>query len=127
MIPGITLEFSPAEAGRPQAWQVIDGEGRRLVELQFMKFDIPKADLESFTGEYRSDELDVRYTVAIRDSSLIVQSSTLHPVFKDGFVGDYVGTVRFFRDPRGAVAGFTLSRNSARGVRFERVKRKSNG
>jgi len=127
MVPGITLEFSPAEAGRPQAWQVIDGEGRRLVELQFMKFDIPKADLESFTGEYRSDELDVRYTVAIRDSSLIVQSSTLHPVFKDGFVGDYVGTVRFFRDPRGAVAGFTLSRNSARGVRFERVKRESNG
>ena len=94
-----TLEFSPAEAGRPQAWQVVDGEGRRLVELQFMKFDIPKADLESFTGEYRSDELDVRYTVAIRDSSLIVQSSTLHPVFKDGFAGDYVGTVRFFRDP----------------------------
>ena len=127
MVPGITLEFSPAEAGWPQAWQVVDGEGRRLVELQFMKFDIPKADLESFTGEYRSDELDVRYTVAIRDSSLIVQSSTLHPVFKDGFAGDYVGTVRFFRDPRGAVAGFTLSRNSARGVRFERVKRESNG
>jgi hypothetical protein len=57
----------------------------------------------------------------------MIQSSTLNPVFKDGFVGDYVGTVRFFRDPRGAVAGFTLSRKSARGVRFERVKRESNG
>jgi CubicO group peptidase (beta-lactamase class C family) len=120
---GLTLEFSPAEAGRPQAWHVIDGGGRRLVELQLMKFDISKADLESFAGVYRSDELDVTYTVAVRDSKVVVESSTLLPVFKDAFVGDYVGTVRFFRDPRGAVPGFTLSRNSARGVRFERVKR----
>ena len=56
-----------------------------------MKFDIPKADLPAFAGEYRSDELDVTYTVAVRDSSLVLQSSTLHPVFKDAFVGDYVG------------------------------------
>ena len=91
LIPGATLEFSPAEAGRPQAWHVIDSAGQRLVELPLMKFDISKADLESFAGGYRSDELDVTYTVAVRDSSLVVQSSTLHPVFKDAFVGDYVG------------------------------------
>jgi hypothetical protein len=123
LIPGATLEFSPAEAARPQAWHVIDGGGQRLVELGLMKFDIPKPGLESFAGEYRSDELDVTYTVAVRDSSLAVQSSTLHPVFKDAFVGDYVGTVRFLRDPGGAVTGFTVNRMSARGVRFERVKR----
>ena len=98
MIPGTTLEFSPAEAGRPQAWHIIDGEGRRLLELPLMKFDMSKADLGSFAGAYRSDELDVTYTVAVRDSSLVVQSSTLHPVFKDAFVGEYVGTVRFLRD-----------------------------
>ena len=47
LIPGATLEFSPAEAGRPQAWHVIDSAGQRLVELPLMKFDISKADLES--------------------------------------------------------------------------------
>ena len=94
-----------------------------MLELPLMKFDVPKAALASFAGEYRSDELDVTYTVAVRDSGLVVQSSTLHPVFKDTFVGDYVGTVRFVRDARGVIAGFTLNRNSARGVRFERVKR----
>ena len=62
------------------------------------------------------------YTVAVRDSSLVVQSSTLHPVFRDAFVGDYIGMVRFLRDARGAVTAFTLNRNNARGVRFERVK-----
>ena len=45
LIAGTTLEFSPAEAGRPQAWHVIDGGGRRLMELPLMKFDMPKADL----------------------------------------------------------------------------------
>jgi CubicO group peptidase (beta-lactamase class C family) len=123
LIPGTTFEFSPAEAGRPQAWHIIDGEGRRLLELPLMKFDLSKADLGSFAGAYRSDELDVTYTVAVRDSSLVVQSSTLHPVFKDAFVGEYVGTVRFLRDARGSLTGFTLNRKSARGVRFERVKR----
>ena len=123
LIPGGTLEFAPAEAGRPQAWRLIDGAGQRLLELPLMRFDISKADLESFAGEYKSNELDVTYTVSVRDSSLVVQSSTLLPVFRDAFVGDYVGTVRFLRDARGAVAGFTLNRNSARGVRFERVKR----
>jgi hypothetical protein len=123
LIAGGTLEFSPAEAGQPQAWHFIDGGGRRLLELPLLKFDISKADLPSFAGEFRSDELDVTYTVAVRDSSLVLQSSTLYPVFKDAFVGDYMGTVRFVHDARGSIMAFTLNRNSARGVRFERVKR----
>jgi hypothetical protein len=93
------------------------------MELPLVKFDIPKADLQSFAGAYRSDELDVTYTVALRDSSVVVQSSTLHPVSRDVFVGEYMGTVRFLRDPQGAVSGFTLNRISARRVRFDRIKR----
>ena len=123
LVPGATLEFSPAEAGRTQAWHVIDGAGRRLLELRLMKFDVPKTDLPSFAGEYRSDELDVTYTVAIRDSSLILQSSTLYPFSRDAFVGDYMGAVRFLRDARGSITAFTLNRSNARGVRFERLKR----
>jgi CubicO group peptidase (beta-lactamase class C family) len=124
-LPGATLEFSPAEAGRPRAWHVVDAGGQRLMELPSVTFTVPKADLGSFTGAYRSDELDVTYTVAIRDSSLVLESSTLYPVFRDAFVGDYMGTVRFFRDSRDAVAGFTLNRQAARGVRFERVQPRS--
>jgi hypothetical protein len=73
--------------------------------------------------EYGSDELDVTYALVARDSSLVVQSSTLYPVFKDAFVGNYVGTVRFVHDAKGSITGFTLNRDSARGVRFERMKR----
>jgi hypothetical protein len=60
--------------------------------------------------------------VSMRDSGLALQSSTLAPVSKDAFVGDYMGVVRFFRNQRGAIAGFTLNRQAARGVRFERVQ-----
>ena len=36
--------------------------------------------------------------------------------------GDSVGTVKFLRDARGAVSGFTVNRDKARGIRFDRVK-----
>ena len=88
-----------------------------------MKFDVPKTDLPSFAGEYRSDELNVTYTVAIRDASLMLQSSTLYPFSRDAFAGDYVGTVRFLRDARGSITAFTLNRSNARGVHFDRLKR----
>jgi CubicO group peptidase (beta-lactamase class C family) len=121
-LAGATLEFSPAEAGRARAWHIVDGGGQRLLEIPSVTFDVPKAELGAFSGAYRSDELDVVYTVSMRDSSLVLQSSTLYPVSKDAFVGDYMGVVRFFRNQRGAVAGFTLNRQAARGVRFERVQ-----
>jgi CubicO group peptidase (beta-lactamase class C family) len=120
-LAGATIEFAPAERGRPRAWHIVDGGGQRLMELPLVAFEVSKADLQSFTGEYRSEELDVIYTVAMRGAILALQSSTLAPVSRDAFVGDYMGVVRFFRDARGAVAGFTLNRQAARGVRFERV------
>ena len=121
-LAGATIEFAPAEGGRPRAWHIVDGGGQRLMELPLVSFDVSKRDLDRFAGAYRSDELDVTYTVALRDSGLALESSTLYPVAKDAFAGDYMGVVRFFRDSRGSVSGFTLNRQAARGVRFERVK-----
>ena len=121
-LPGASLEFSPAEAGRARAWHIVDGGGQRLLELPSVSFAVPEAAIGAFAGAYRSDELDVIYTVSMRDASLVLQSSTLYPVSKDAFVGDYMGVVRFFRDQRGLVTGFTLNRQAARGVRFERVQ-----
>lgn len=120
-VAGITLEFSPAEGARPRSWYIVDGAGQRMLELPSVTFHVPKTALDSFAGAYRSDELDVTYTVAVRDTSLMLESSILQPVSKDAFVGDYLGVVRFVRDPRGAVTGFTLNRQAARGVRFERM------
>jgi CubicO group peptidase (beta-lactamase class C family) len=123
-LPGIvTLEFAPAEAGRPQAWHVVDPSGQRLFELPLVRQEVSPAELNEYAGSYRSDELNVTFTAAVRGATLMLQSSTLHPVYKDGFAGTSMGTVRFLRDTQGTVAGFTLNRNLARGVRFDRLKR----
>jgi hypothetical protein len=48
---------------------------------------------------------------------------TIVPFSKDVFVGDWVGIVTFSRDSRRAVSGFTVNRENARGLRFDRMKR----
>ena len=47
--------------------------------------------------------------------------TTVQGFSKDVFVGDVVGIVKFSRDARGAVTGFTLNRGGAHGVRFDRI------
>jgi len=127
VIPGATLEFEPATSRRPQEWHVLNKEGRQIAELQLNTFVPSPEDLQSSAGDYRSAELDVTYTIATRDASLVVQAAgrediALHPVLRDVFAGDSVGTVRFTRDARGTVTGFTVNRANARGVRFNRIK-----
>lgn len=121
-LPGLALEFSPATAGRPQAWHLLGAGEQRLMELSLVRADVPVSALPSFAGQYRSEELNVTYAVAVGGRRLRLQSSMLHPVSNDVFAGDYVGLVRFFRDAQGNISGFTLNRNAARGVRFERVR-----
>ena len=76
---------------------------------------------------YRSDEIGVTYTVDARDSAMVVKSTgrpdvTISAFSRDVFVGDGVGIVKFSRDDRGATTAFTVNRDNARGVRFDRVK-----
>ena len=40
------------------------------MEIPLVKFDSSKPDLASLAGAYRSDELDVTYTITVSDSNL---------------------------------------------------------
>ena len=67
------------------------------------------------------------YTLEATDSALVVQSTgrpdvTIAPFSKDVFVGDWLGIVKFSRDARGVITGFTINRDIARDVRFDRLK-----
>ncbi len=73
-------------------------------------------------------EVEGTYTLAARDSGLVIQipgrtDIALQPIFPDGFAGAIVGVVKFSRDAGGAVTGFTANSSGARGLRFDRVKR----
>jgi hypothetical protein len=122
------LDFVSAAAGVPKQWQVIDDNGQKVAALTSSAFVPSSEDLRSLAGDYRSLDLDVTYTVAARDAGLVIQPPgradiLLQPFAKDTFAGRSVGAVKFLREVRGAVIGFTVNRDNARGVRFDRIYR----
>jgi CubicO group peptidase (beta-lactamase class C family) len=124
----VVVEFVPASNGRPQEARVTGDGPKPKISQRLAPFTPTSADLRVFAGEYTSSEIETTYTVATRDSDLVVQSPcrssiTLRPVFQDAFAGSGLDTIKFSRDARGVVTGFTIYTSGVRGLRFERVKR----
>jgi len=128
---GTVLEFVPAVAGRARELHQLAGGQKPLVFQQVDAFAPSSTELREFAGEYVSPELDTTYTLAVRDSELVIQTQkwevVLRPTFKDAFWGGRVGwgnltVVKFSRDARG-VTGFTVSMGANGGPWFDRVKR----
>jgi CubicO group peptidase (beta-lactamase class C family) len=130
VIPGtpVVAEFVPAAPGRLQQVRVTGAGPKPVVSQKVEAFAPSSADLRVFAGEYSSLELEGTYTLVAREGSLAIQipgrtEFVLQPIFKDVFAGGVVGVVKFSRDPRGAVTGFTANSSGVRGLRFNRVKR----
>jgi CubicO group peptidase (beta-lactamase class C family) len=84
-------------------------------------------DLSTFAGSYQSEELDVTYLVVANGAGLMMRppgrpEMALELLEPDQFIGSIAGLVKFSRDSRGQITGFTMSRRLARGVQFDRVK-----
>jgi CubicO group peptidase (beta-lactamase class C family) len=87
--------------------------------------DTARLRLTEYTGWYRSDELDVLYEATVEEGSVMLRSRPggpieLTPIYPDGFRAGG-RTVRFMRDPGGAVIGFRIFADRVRDVRFRRV------
>jgi hypothetical protein len=54
---------------------------------------------------------------------VVAHTVTVTPFTKDVFVGDWVGILKFSRDARGVVSSFTVNRENAHDVRFDKVPR----
>lgn len=83
------------------------------------------AALAAYAANYWSDELDLRVTVALSDTMLVIKrrpadEARLFPTFRDGFVSPQMGTVIFTRDVRGRVNGFGIWAGRVRNVHFTR-------
>lgn len=100
------------------------------------KSPAPKAaDLGAFAGKFYSDELEVLYTVAVRDGQLRVShpkgENVLRPTKADEFQatgGDTVfETLAFTHNAAGVVTGFKIGTSRARNVRFAKVEIKPAG
>ncbi len=85
------------------------------------------SELQKFTGEYFSEELETFYTIVVKDSFLIAEHRNmkdikLTPTEDDTFSGDvfFLGEVAFKKDKAGKVNGFTVSNGRTKGIYFQR-------
>jgi hypothetical protein len=123
-----SLDFVPGATRRPQEIHITRAGMKPLVLQRLGDSRAPWVpDLRAFTGEYTSQEIDARYTLAVRNSALAIQipgraNIILKPVSVDSFAGGLAGLVQFFRDARGTVTGFSLSTPGVRSLPFNRVK-----
>jgi CubicO group peptidase (beta-lactamase class C family) len=125
-IPGTTivLEFS-GDAARHAVRVVGERPTPDLLE-RVTTFAVPATVLASYAGRYVSNELDVIYTLSVRDGALAAtipgrQAIALQPIAPDLFAGPLVGAIRFDRESGGAPAGFAIRAHAALNVRFHRL------
>src|SRR5262249_16621184 len=124
----VSVEFVPASLGRAQEVHVTGDGPKPRVLVRVQPFAPSTTELRAFGGAYSSTEIEGVYSLAPRNSGLVMEipgraDITLQPLFPDAFAGEIVGTMKFSRDRRGVVTGFTANSDGARGLRFDRIKR----
>lgn len=82
------------------------------------------SELEEYKGDFYSSELDTKYSVFTKDSSLLIKiprndEMKLSPVLKDIFTGNFI--IRFQRNKKDKIEGFFLSTGRVRNLYFEKV------
>lgn len=131
------LEFVPPVAGRAQELREGPVGQKPVVFQQVNAFAPSSTELRAFAGEYVSPEIETRYTLAARESDLVIQirgraDIVLRPIFADAFHGTApplrIGLgrgellVKFKRDARGVVTGFTVNTIRVGDLRFNRIE-----
>ena len=134
MIALSQTEFRVPGYGNRTMTFVRDGEGR-ISSLRYQgtpRRSAPRVDaverplnVNDYPGEYENDELSARYTVTVRDGTLVVSnfrrgSSPLTRAFGDEFRTP-IFSIQFERDPDGRVIGFLADAGERnRNIRFIR-------
>ncbi len=117
--------FTEGPAGPASILRVQIGTEPDRVYDRVSRFAPAPAELDGYTGTYYSEELDVRYVVARKDSILTVTlrrrgTLNLQPVFPDAFSVPGIGTIRFTKE-KGRVTGFRVTQDRVRNVLFRRA------
>ena len=120
----LTAEFETTGATRRLVMVNAGGDTAWLDPIKPPPARITTAD---YIGRYVSDELDVQLEVVARDGKLFVHrrpddTIELRPVYVDGFQAAGLGSIRFRRNARGAIDGFSIYAGRVLDVRFTRAK-----
>jgi CubicO group peptidase (beta-lactamase class C family) len=120
------FEFVPPGSSRAMKLRIFDGATETDTFERVEPMTPSRAELHAYAGRYASSELDAVWNIAVRGNGLMINrignaDTDIEPLAEDMFttIGDYM---KFSRDARGAITGFTLVSSGARGLRFDRVR-----
>jgi CubicO group peptidase (beta-lactamase class C family) len=122
------LRFERERSGRSPRLVEREEGGRPVTFERYEPATYAAGGLSEFAGEYFSDELDVRYTIAADSGRLEVRvtgipSRRLVATVADTFRDPDGVVVRFRRDAARRVTGFTVDAGRVRGIEFARIER----
>ena len=119
------LKFTFDKDGKPLSAETVDSDGEVRRFASEKEWTPTPADLESFKGEWFSEEAGAKFTVAVEaDKAFIKQrpatSLPMQPLYKDHFVvqGYFVW---FTRDKNGKVDGMHVGTSRMRDMPFVRL------
>jgi CubicO group peptidase (beta-lactamase class C family) len=120
----IHITFIPPETSEKQAQMKVKIGSRDPDIYETVSLISPTPDqLEEYTGNYHSDELDVTYKLFVKDKQLAAQlkymeeSISLEPTVKDEFKFPR-GMVKFIRDKEGRISGFNVAAGRVKNIGF---------
>lgn len=126
----LTLVFRPGAGGAAGTVEEHWDGMRTPVVLQAAPATSPSAaELDAYTGRFRSEELGTSWTITREGSRLRAVTASgrnrvgaMRPAGPDAFSDHEYVLVLFQRDAQGRVSGFTVSTPRVHNLRFERVR-----
>jgi CubicO group peptidase (beta-lactamase class C family) len=91
------------------------------------KIKLSPAEIKEYQGEFYSAELETKYILSVKDSSLQIKvprndEFKISPFIKDIFADDMI--IRFSRNKKNGIDGFFLSTGRVRNLRFVKMSSK---
>lgn len=120
-----TYTFSGDSSNTKLALKTIGSKTQTYTKVQ--KINLSIADLMEYPGDFFSPELDTKYIVSVKDSSLLIkiprnEDMKLSPFLKDIFADGLI--IRFSRNKKNSIDGFFLTTGRVRNLYFEKLPSK---
>jgi CubicO group peptidase (beta-lactamase class C family) len=125
----IQVAFEGVSNGHPQRMLVFAEGEKEPIAYEYLESAKPTpAQLAEYAGKYYSDELDTRYTLVLKDDTLVIrrrkfEDAALTPTFTDAFSNSDLGGLRFIRDSEKRISGFELNAGRVRHLQFSKESR----
>jgi CubicO group peptidase (beta-lactamase class C family) len=121
----LEVRFRTPMGDHPAAFELISRSNKPEIYEEVKQYSPTPQELEEYTGEYTSGEIEAVYRVAVEDGKLVVRRlryppDTLTPAIHDVFMGS-AGIIYFARGAEGRVTGMILKTGRITGLRLGKL------